>query len=635
MSSPSRLVIDPLISSYGEADRKKSASSVLPPASKLLNSTTQQSQNMSGWTPLISRTFSNDMISYNSTPSSKMFPSFRPGSGTHNAIHSEYDYPGLNLTPFLTHNLNLLNNTNSAGNLSNNVNFTPFCDKSMHLTDFFMDSPIRQTPLKVESITPSKFNILPDAKPGAHETRLKAPLSLKRSITLIGTPARQPFKKHDGGDDDATSDSDPDEDGDPLATYRDNFVTPSKKKVLNEVSGNLLNKTPLKTSVLDRTKFQTPAKAHPVSSPSTVIMSSATKSPELVVQKNDKLLVPPSPTPNKDTLNRDTVEPIMGIFSESKTKLQPDKQAVANARKPSKKQQSGITRFQIVFTDVHTLMNNKKKKGGAANSSDKLDKKVEKKKSQNKLGAHQSPPLQYEAQMSHHQPHALSTFQHSSSSLSASQDFNTSMNSSREFSMLANNSTVNTTHTNLNSTEHSSFELMHGGPMSTPGKYVLDTLFDRNSPNTVRQGQAYPMHMQVKNTDTQRQEGVQAHHPHRDFMPPPPKTLTLQQAAHQALRSDQQLHHQPLMMNMVMSTPQHDNILHQHQHAFTEEMSPSNKEPMEYLYQHLQPYHQMNSPSNMQTINYAPHQTAPLLQAMDTKPRNSKKGATGRKSKRR
>lgn len=605
MSSPSRQVIDPLICSYGDsADKKKPPQGALPPASRLLGTANQNS--VSGWTPLISRTFSTDMISYNSTPSSKTLPSaYRAGSASGAPYAAEYDYPGLNLTPFLTHNLSLMNNQNSAGGLSNNVNFTPFCDKSVHLTDFFMDSPIRQTPLKVETITPSRFTILPESKPSS-SMNLKA-AALKRSITQIDTPARHPFKKADASFKDEAKDSDTDDEdkeNDELAlrNFHDNFVTPSKKKVLNETAGNLLNKTPL--AVLDKSKFQTPAKAHPVSSPSTVIMSSTAKSPDA----DEKRYVPPSPTPNKDAVKFEAAEPIMGIFSEKKTK--PKAEQPAGNKKALKKQLSGVTRFQIVFTDVHTLMNNKKKKGGAG---DKTDKKLEKKKSQGKLGK-QSPNLTHGSHLSPNPQHGLSTFQHTSSSLSASQDYNTSMNSSKEFSMLANNSTVNSTNSNFNTTEHTSFDLMHGGPMSTPGKYMLDHLFDRNSPNSMRQNQAaFQMSMQAKGVELQRQDAALVQgHMHRDYMPPP-KTFTLQQAAQQALRHEQ--HQPPMHPNMLMSTPQHENVL-QHTRNYTqEEMSPLNKESMALLYQHLQQYQHGNSP-NMHMLNYgAPAQ--PLPQDME------------------
>lgn len=580
MSSPSRLVIDPLIYSYPESSddkRKTSLSNVT--ASKLFASTSQNN-NLSGWTPLITKTFSND-ISHNSTPSTKIFPGFYKQNTASGGMGGDFDYPGLNLTPFLTHNLNL--NPNSAGNLSNNVNFTPFYDKSMHLTDFFMDSPIRPTPLKVETITPSKFAM---SKP--FDARLNSVVSLKRSIAQIDTPGRP--KKYDVYKD--TGSSEDDENKKPY----EEFATPSKKKVLAEVNGNLLSKTPLKPAK-NSNLYHTPAKVPQVSSPSTVIMSSAAKSPV-----GCRKAIPPSPTPNKLEV---TAEPIMGIFSEKKPKPK------EHSRKSQKRQQSGMNRFQIVFTDVHTLMNNRKKKNGE---------KAEKERSQGRKRT-KSPTPQHSQSMAQTQSMAQSSqsmaqpptfaFHHTSSSLSASQDYNTTMNSSKEFSMLANNSTVNTTNLNLSSQEHSSFELMHGGMVSTPNrKYLLDNLFDKNSPPASHM----PPSFHLKNFDGLR------HGPQYHGVMPPPKAVSLQHTAQHALRQHE--HPQPMVMNMMMSTPQHENVINTHHNSFVhEEMSPSNKESTAYLYHHLHQYQQMNSPNHMHMqFQGQPNDNRPMHMAEATNP---------------
>ncbi|SGZ48299.1 CIC11C00000005356 [Sungouiella intermedia] len=602
MSSPSRQVIDPAMYSYADlAPSNKhnsttttastaSSGGVLPPASKLLPSTSQGgSAPLTGWTPLISRTFSNEIISHNSTPSSKMLPSMykqgtNPGSASGYQNVLDYDYPGLNLTPFLTHNLNLMNNPNSAGNFSNNINFTPFYDKSMHLADFFMESPIRKTPLKIETITPSKFSINQGLLGPSRtlEAKLNSALSLKRSITQIDTPARHPYKKYDLGNkaDSEDLDSEDKDDNENVLNapkgYGDNFVTPSKKKVLHEVGVNTLNKTPnVHNSAKAKNLYQTPAKPSLVSSPSTVIMSSAARSPDNEVIKQ----VPPSPTPLKDKI--EVAEPIMGIFSEKKT------QEPKPARK-QKKQLSGMNRFQIVFTDVHTLMNSRKKKNSGNTSSSKPE-RSEKKRSHQRLPSNnlQSPSTNFSNQNQASYP----SFQQALSSLSASQDFNSTINTSREFSVLGNNSTVNTTNSNLNVTsDHSSFELMHGGLMSTPnGKYLLDNLFERGSPQSINQMPMTHINMEAKSHEHMRLGNTQ-------HMPPPPKSL--QQAAQQALRHDQQ---QP--MNMMMSTPQHEHINGHPGVYHSDEYSPSNKDSMAYMYHQLHQFHNMNSPGNMNLHN--------------------------------
>lgn len=572
MSSPSRLVIDPAMYTFSELaqPKKKNLNGQLPPASKLLPTASP----LPGWTPLISRTFSNEIMSYNSTPSSKVLPSLYKQNNAGQQNQGEYDYTGLNLTPFLTHNINLMNNPNSAGNLSNNINFTPYYEKSMHLADFFMESPIRQTPQKLETITPSKFSMQQGPLTSSKNlgAKLNSALSLKRSITQIDTPARHPFKKYDVSfkDDENHSESEDEAEGEQSKNFNDNFVTPSKRNVLKETSGNLLNKTPSRIVINDKAKnlYQTPAKPTLVSSPSTVIMSSATRSPDNEAIKQ----IPPSPTPLKDRI--EVAEPVMGIFSEKKP-------METKPIRKQKKQLAGMNRFQIVFTDVHTLMNSKKKKGTGNNLSAKNDMSEKKRAAQPLPRQDQTSPPQMFTQQN---PPSFTSFQHTLSSLSASQDYNSTVNTSREFSVLANNSTVNTTNSNLNVTsDQSSFELMHGGLMSTPnGKFLLDNSFERPSPQPMNH-MANPM-------------GVVQQ------MPPPPKT-------HQ--HGSQQRHdpNQSMVMNMTMSTPQHENIINGHPCAYgTDEMSPSNKNSMAYMYQQLHQFHHMNSPGNVNTLQPQAHQ---------------------------
>ncbi|PVH14672.1 uncharacterized protein CXQ87_002819 [Candidozyma duobushaemuli] len=602
MSSPSRSVIDPLIYSYpdssGSSEKKKSNDS-LPPASKLLSNAQSTAPPTTGWTPLVSKTLSGEMISHNSTPNTKVLPGFyRQATASGSAPSNDMDFPVLNLTPFLTHNLNFLNNQNSAGNPSSNVNFTPFYDKSMHLTDFFIDSPLRPSPSKaVETITPSRFAMSAERK--SLSSTLDAATSTKRSIGQIDTPARHPFKKYDSqvDNDSETDNEDENQDDKP---YEDNFVTPSKKNVLKETSGNLLNKTPLNQTPLaskkNKNAYHTPAKTTQMSSPSTVIMSSVNKSPDEDGSK--ARIVPPSPTPNKERVESTTAvnsEPVMGIFSERKQKPKAEASKPA-AKKNTKKNQTGTSKFQIVFTDVHTLMNSKKKKEPETRSKKQQQERNQPKRTGSQRSsqrsqrptrqdAHQhqfkqgSPPIQQHQHLQQ-QPPPTYAFQHTSSSLSASQDYNSTMNSSREFSMLGVNSSQNTTGANLNfsSTEHTSFELNNAGMASTPNrKYLLDNSFDKASPQAINQ-MTSSFH--------------QVHVNHQDGMPPP-KHLTLQHAAQQALRHPDQSHNPQMGMNMVMSTPQHSSI---NNNAFIAEESPSNREPMALLYQHLHQYEPVMQP---------------------------------------
>lgn len=593
MSSPSRLVIDPLIYSYPESHDSKtdsSASKALPPASKLL----KDQQPSSGWTPYISKTIgTTDIMSYNSTPSSKMFPSLYKQNG------QEFDYQGLNLTPFLNHSMNVLNNPNSAS--ANNVSFTPFYEKSMHFLDMFMDSPIRSATSKMETITPSRFALQPELRVSSDPS---IEPTLKRSITQIDTPARHPFKKQDKAKDESDSEDENQDENEQHCeknTRRpselknlganDHFATPSKRSVLKNVTEKSLNETPRKAkSAGAKNLYRTPAKQIPDSSPSTVIMSSATQS---VDDEVCKAIIPPSPTPNKD--RKETVEPVMGIFTEKKSNPEPKQ-----SKKAAKRQQPTMNRFQIVFTDVHSLMN-KKNKNGAKLARERREK--------SEREAKNSPQLASSSQ-NHNTSHIhntsvqntshLASFQHTSSSLS--QDFNSSMNTSGMFA----NSTANTSSVNISHGDHSSFELMHGGKLSTPkgSKFFLDQLFDRASPQSIHQMTQSFNHVHVnRSLDPLRGAHVESEE-QRQYMPPP-RTLTLQQAAQQALRHDVNNHTgnaglgslggAPLNMNVMMSTPLRDHVIEGtgRQHA---DFSPTGKQREQFAYHHG---FSSNSPSDL------------------------------------
>ncbi|KAK6454517.1 uncharacterized protein RJT20DRAFT_59104 [Scheffersomyces xylosifermentans] len=705
-SSPSRNIIDPLIYNNFESEDKRGSSSnknsitklspsnsngntnnntnqqqmlssVPPSASKFFNNNT----NLTGWTPLITKTYYNDQIlSFNTTPNKYVIP---PGA-TASANQDYMDYSqGLNLTPFLTHNLNMASSTNINHHLSN---ITPFHDKTLHLADFFMDSPIRQTPVKdLDTITPSKFKIGSAMKSNANGNKsiFSDPKSAsKRSITQVDTPPRQPHKLSittkamiaGNDDDDVTDCEEKDENENEKEDEKENrtkgkesrdryyLQTPSKK-VLGDASNTMNTKTPRNnTKKNDATNFQTPSKPISASSPSTVIMSSATKSPTPTNNKveeyegnddgddtcdegenNKENIRPPlSPTPNKELKSssiqpvvNDDLKPAMGVFSEKKTlpviksksknkygysghsrsnssyngkfgSKPEDTDGTHNKLNNRTRMQAGMNKFQIIFTDVHTLMNNKnKKKGtnGQANSSsstansgnhksrpaavDKPPSATSQKNStrstapiapQHQQQQHHHPhhhhqqnasatqPMVYVAAPPHSQLHNLPVSTSSSSSSNpSSQEHNVSMNTSKEISIISGGS--NTSNLNITSnTDHSSFEV--GGLSSTPnGKFFLDKMFEKQSPQSqhlMNQANAYYM----------SQHGA---------MPPPGKQHHQQHMSsqqHQAMQQ-QMLHphqsnqsQQPMMM-MMMSTPQHQNVVNYSPQIYGNVMSPS------------------------------------------------------------
>lgn len=600
MSSPHD-AIDPLICAYSEPKRAKrgganSADSPAAEGSSRSNSASagaigsnppRVSTSMTGWTPLVSRTLNNDLVSLNSTPSLKIFSTMMRGpSGP------DSEYPGLNLTPFLTHNLNLLANPASAGQISNTGAFTPFYDKSMHMADFFMDLPIMQTPVRAPAgftpqkngVTPLKLSLQPDMKSDMRLNALRLLKKLlddaareKRTLALLDTPARKAPKKTgrtesdaedeprrkknkseqaNGGTDEAEADR--------LAIARldAHFVTPLKR-ALAPLPPATLNKTPASSR---KNNFLTPA-AHAVSLPSTVIMLSAQKSPHA------KPGPPLSPTPNKSKYAA-TAEPVMGIFSE-KTRPKAEEPVAPPPRK------KGINRFQIVFTDVHALLNNKKKKKRSGRAP-RLERQESLK--QDFPGANHgiaslsitAPPIGHvnpmngqnhiagqnshlgpghNGQLIHGQPglghnghNGMPTNGHASFLL---QDFNTSINTLREFSVLTT-STNNT----LGAMDQALFELMRG--VRTPdAKFLLDHLFERPSPAA-----KFP------------DKALAAMDPQLHDMPPP-RAFSLQQVANGARKSDGH--------NMAMSTPQGGrNVEFAH-----EPLSPLQKDSMAFLYQHL------------------------------------------------
>lgn len=593
MSSPARNNIDPLICSYQEQNEKiKTASKTnsLAAKSRLLSSSQathianyglsntgfsaassiDNIMGYSGWTPFLSRTSQPEGFrSHVSTPSSQMISTLCKQS--HSLFPLDFDSGGFNLTPFLARNVNL-NQGSGPNSASHNTKFTPLCDKSLRLADFFMDSPTRPRPRKFGSMTPSRLNIAPDlSKIDGH---LFSELSLKRSITLIDTPARQPYKKleQNMNDDEKEKDS---------ISKRGTKSSDSDKLMrtaLKEDTANF-NNTPFLNENARKLKLKT--SAHPILSPSTVIMSSVTRSPD-----KNKRSAPPSPTPNKD-IKIDKVEPVMGTFIEKKPKMGSLIDAKAPIGKGKLKQKAGgMNRFQIVFTDVHTLINSKKKRpitndsSGDALVSDKLENRA----GRNQMKKPNGKLLQYHSSQpgGSLSPGPLSsgvnTF-HGAHSYSAplSQNFNTSINTSREFSMI-NNSTVNTTASNMTSGDQSSFDLMQGGLMSTPnGKYLRDFLFDQYSPGVSHN---FAVKVSLMGEQEKHLDCLSTDQQQKSFMPPP-KTLTLQQAAQQALRyqymdngSSDQAQYQMLLQHMQQMAMIHPDLQNAHHGPVSQSSKP-------------------------------------------------------------
>lgn len=488
--------IDPALYTDSPDDRKKLKS-------------TQMTPNFTGWTPLISRT-NEQLINFNVTPSSKFLNNILLNSASHNSIlQNDIDYSnGLNLTPFLNHNINF---TAGAGatNGSNgptgpgSTSLTPFHDKTLFLSDFLMDSPTRNvTPLKDMTITPSKFKIS-DKKPFFQDPKS----AKKRSIHELDTPNRQPHKLSISVKAADSTDDEVEDDDDDLPPKSKLLQTPSK--VLN-------------------TQFVTP-KPTQTSSPSTVILSSGTKSPS---ESNKH--VPNSPTPRNPKFlvqmdKENESKPVMGVFSEAKPTrpvkkpfgVKKDTKPVdrSNSRfgadiqvnnmrfKTSNKaqMQAGMNKFQIVLSD------------GSRTRRGRKSKKLEPKKAKKEVTIETQSHANYTRPQSNTQPipHAMP---HPIPQPVIPNDH--SLHKDSSLLSGSNNSMTNVSH----GTEHTSFEF---GLSSTPnGKFLLDKMFEKPSPQS----------QQLLNQVLSQQ------YQHTTNMPPPK--------------------HQPLnpQVMMMMSTPNHPSV---------------------------------------------------------------------------
>ncbi|CAH6718706.1 hypothetical protein CLIB1444_01S12728 [[Candida] jaroonii] len=424
--------------------------------------------NFTGWTPLISK--NNDM---NITPSSKFLNNILVNFNQQPSGDIDYSN-GLNLTPFLNHNINLnLLNSNSMNHVINNqiqlqssnqassnnqnngntslnmsgLSFTPFHDKSILLSDFFTDSPIKGTPLKdLQTITPSKFldkkrtSIFQDPKSAT-----------KISLNNLNQMNKDKAKiLNDETDDEVDNETDDEENKSKKRKFQKIATTPSKILIDITNEQNKLKRTPIKELPMN---FRTPAKVIENSSPSTVILSSATKSP--------KENLPQSPTPNK------SFKPMMGTFSEvkepksKKKKLNntptnlPIKTSIINTNqgtrfKPSNRaqMQAGMNKFQIVLNDGNNV------------------KRGRKSKKSKKTSQPSQPSQTFNSNQSIPQPQIKIPKQHMTTNMQNGEVSNLSVNS-----MISHNLTQGT--------DHTSFDIQ-----ATPNKFSLDKFFDKNSPNS-------------------------------------------------------------------------------------------------------------------------------------------------------
>lgn len=499
--------------------------------SKDIKTSNQMSpSHFTGWTPLISKTIPQDNFNFQSTTpsSSKYLNNIILNSGSHNSILpvSDIDYSnGFNLTPFLNHNINLLNSAASIGNGNANqhshnfTSITPFHDKTLQLSDFFMESPIRGTPLKdLGSITPSKFKLNSVTKSMAVAQDSKNPK--KRSILETETPNKTPHKLSITTIANDLTDEELDEDD------TENFVgkTPKSHNILDRSRGVISNihtpsrmvivtkppeddndnrdKTPSKPK---KSEFITPAKPIQNSSPSTVILSSSSKT------SKETNFIPNSPTPlpNKFIVKRDEsienivvdAKPAMGTFSEpKKIKVNNNKKNHRNSKsidmvdkskenaelskprfgsnvqvnnmrfKPNNKaqMQAGMNKFQVVFSD------------GSGSKRGRKGKRQQKQPEKKRMNNRREVTVETQA---HGDTLPINTQRRV---LEPPQSTNVGSNS-QQIKIIDNsvqNNSMNISGLNVSqNTEHTSFDF--GALSSTPnGKFFLDKMFEKPSPQS-------------------------------------------------------------------------------------------------------------------------------------------------------
>ncbi|KAG7661487.1 uncharacterized protein J8A68_005065 [[Candida] subhashii] len=407
-------------SSQAPIPQPTSSTSAQPPALAFPPSASKfyaQQTNLTGWTPLISKTYSNEQIlSFNSTP---------------------YNSKKLLQNNISNNNSTTGSTTGSVSNLQTQLNnLTPFNEKTIHYSDFFMDSPLAvgNTPIReLQTITPSKFRIInnnTNIGGSAQKNLLQDPTktATKRSITQLDTPPRQPHKlsiitKAPHPDENETDeDSDEEEQRDEREKGDPKRNNDSKKYYLQTPSKNVLSDI----TNAPQLRYETPAKQklHPPSSPTTIIQSDEEDDDNNIGgggrRKNNPRSQepPPSPTPVVVPIK---LEPIMGVFSERNKSQEPHEKRKGSSKHRSKskghkkipsssgddksyikeeikeepkgnsrtrnkeKMQAGMNKFQIIFTDVNTL----KKKSSKDQQQDLL-------KPQNKASSthppHQPPP---------------------------------------------------------------------------------------------------------------------------------------------------------------------------------------------------------------------------------------------------
>jgi hypothetical protein len=271
-----------------------------------------------------------------------------------------------------------------------------------------------------------------------------------------------------------------------------------------------------------------------------------------------------SPTP------KTKAEPVMGVFSERKKPIQAppifstgsQNQSSNNEKKKlANKRTQGKTKFQIVFTDVHTLMNSKTKKKP----------EPPKFKSKEKSSKPPSSQPQQDQPLSAHEFLMSTQMKPLSNSFS---EHNISIGSSKEVSLISHNNS------HLNTTDHTSFDL--GGLSSTPNsKFILDKVFDKQSPH------------QFNNYLQQYSN-----------MPPPnkhqqPHIQQLQQQQQQLTQQQHLTHQQQQQYAMMMSTPQHQNVMNYVSNLYQNDNSPTGND----LNQVSNISYTMQSPQNFSVIN--------------------------------
>ncbi|KAH3660231.1 hypothetical protein OGAPHI_007436 [Ogataea philodendri] len=225
----------------------------------------------------------------------------------------------------------------TATSQASGTGWTPFIDKVFTTNNDRIRPPMS---------SPSKLEI--------HEVQMHTPAadkSLKLSDFFIDTPT---LNQYDLGT--LLGIENDNKENHPLFA---NMDTPNFKTPLHELTHTpkLLQSTSvrrLSAKINTPSNFKTPLKEHHQSSPSTIVLASAQKQPATQMSPTPAAKSQFKSAPCQLVKSASSMEPVIGIFQDQKPTAQNTQPQQQQQRRP----EAGAGKFQIIFTDMNTLKGN-------------------------------------------------------------------------------------------------------------------------------------------------------------------------------------------------------------------------------------------------------------------------------------